>query len=489
VDPSDHPLFGKTARALIVMVCALAVPYMTPALRALRVLPYPRASAPISGGADDEREPLAASLPPPPTGEQSLPATYNQPTINNALPTDRAEESEHEGALPPIDPAVRARLRRPAIEDPTGHALDAFFTRLGKTDRHETGAVSRVLYYGDSTVASDYVSGTVRRRLQRRFGDAGHGFILIANPWEWYFHNDVFHGSEGEWKASRLAGPIAPDGMYGLGGVSFASYGGGVAWFGTAPRGDYGRRVSRFDLYYLEQPGGGVVDLTATGAPTVHVSTRGPAKVARVQSVSVADGESRLTVRAAGGGPVRCFGVALEREEPGVVVDALGAHAAMALFWERQNRAHWEEQMGLRDPGLVILQYGTNESDLWRLDSDDYERRLGDLVDEVRAIAPGASLLLVAPLDRAEARAGALVTKPVIVQLVAIQRRVAANHGAAFWSIFDAMGGEGSMARWYRTRPQLAGGDLTHPTPLGAEVVGDLLVDSLLQAYDAFRRR
>src|SRR5262249_3627155 len=152
----------------------------------------------------------------------------------------------------------------------------------------------------DSTIASDYVSGTMRRRLQARFGDAGHGFLLIANPWEWYFHNDVAHASEGEWKASRLAGPITMDGMYGLGGVSFTSYGGGVAWFGTATRGDYGRRVSRFDLYYLEQPGGGEVELSVRGQPAERFSTRGAggAKVSRVRSVRVDDGEARLAVRA-----------------------------------------------------------------------------------------------------------------------------------------------------------------------------------------------
>ena len=63
-----------------------------------------------------------------------------------------------------------------------------------------------------------------------------------------------------------------------------------------------------------------------------------------------------------------------------------------------------------------------------------------------------------------------MTTKRVILDLVTIQRRVALSHGAAFWSTFDAMGGEGSMARWVKAQPQLGGGDLTHPTPLGAEV-------------------
>jgi hypothetical protein len=242
----------KTGRTLLFMLVTLAVPYGTPRLKALRVLPAPweRFAPP-----EDEAAVLASSVPPAPiAGEQELPASENLPTINNALP---AHDSMR--ALPDIDPEIRATLQTvPVVEGP-GHALDPFFARLARTERREAGAVTRILHYGDSVVASDYVSGTVRRRLQARFGDAGHGFILVANPWEWYFHNDVEHWSEGDWRASRLAGPVTSDGMYGLGGVSFASYGGSAATFGTATRGDFGRHASRFDLYYLEQPGGGDV--------------------------------------------------------------------------------------------------------------------------------------------------------------------------------------------------------------------------------------
>jgi lysophospholipase L1-like esterase len=468
-----QPVLAKTARALLVMLAVLALPYASPRLRALRVV-----RAPWDSVLDDQAPPPPpAAAPPVVAGELALPASENSPTVNNALP------SASNGTFPDIDPRVRETLRTLAIEDPGGHTLDAFFQRLARTDRKEPGAVTRILHYGDSTIASDYISGTMRRRLQARFGDGGHGFILIANPWEWYFHNDVLHASDGDWKASRLAGPIAPDGMYGLGGVSFTSYGGGVAWFGTATRGDFGRRVSRFDLYYLEQPGGGDVELAVRGAADERFSTRGDAKASRVHSVRVDDGEAKLTVRALGGGPVRLFGVALERDQPGIVYDALGSHAAMAVYWQRQDRAHWKDQLGLRDPALIVFQYGTNESDLWKLDRDAYAQALAGLVDELREAANGASILVVAPLDRAEDRDGRLQTKPVILDLVAIQKRVALAHGAAFWSAFDAMGGEGSMARWVKAKPQLGGGDLTHPTPLGAEVLGDMLSDALVAAY------
>jgi hypothetical protein len=478
---------GKTTRTLLVMGIALTVPYASPRMRSLQILPMAPQTfgAGASGDADDTTAPVMAMPSAPAPGEQVLPASENLSTINNALPST----SPSSDSLPNIDPAARAAVRHVGIEDPSGHALDAFFARLLRTSQRQDQAVTRILHYGDSTIASDYVSGTVRRRLQARFGDAGHGFILVANPWEWYFHNDVSHASDGGWKASRLAGPIAPDGMYGLGGVSFTSYGGGVGWFGTAARGDFGRHVSRFDVYYLEQPGGGNVELTVRGGSPQRFSTRGAAKVSRVHSLRVDDGEGNLAVRAVGGGPVRLFGVALERDAPGVVYDALGSHAAMAVYWQRQDRAHWKEQMALRDPALIVFQYGTNESDLWRLDRDAYERALADLVDELGDVSGGASVLVVAPLDRAEARDGKFVTKKVILDLVAIQRRVALAHGAAFWSTFDAMGGEGAMARWVQAKPALAGLDLTHPTPLGAEVLGDLLSDAIVTAFERWEQR
>ena len=174
---SEHPLNGKTTRTLLVMVAVLAIPHVFPKLSPLRIAHF---SWETSVSADDER-PAAMSLQPPlpASGEQELPASENTPTINNALPSDA------HAALPEVDGIVRGTLREVPVEDRTGHALDAFFTRLGRTDRREPGAVTRILHYGDSTVASDYISGTARRRLQARFGDAGHGFILIANPWQW----------------------------------------------------------------------------------------------------------------------------------------------------------------------------------------------------------------------------------------------------------------------------------------------------------------
>jgi lysophospholipase L1-like esterase len=479
---SQHPLLGKTTRTLVVMAVALAIPYTTPGLRRLRVVgpPWDRSRQEEEVTAEIQ---AATAGPAPTIGAQTLPASENTPTMNNALP------AEASGTLPDLDPKIRSTLRVTPIEDPSGHGLDAFFTRLARTQDGKAGAVTRILHYGDSVIASDYVSGTVRRRLQARFGDAGHGFILIANPWEWYFHNDVRHGSSGDWNASRLTGPWAADGLYGLGGVSFSSWGGGVAWFGTAPTGDFGRRASSLTLYYLEQPAGGDVEIRVRKGSAIRFSTQGVTKISRAQSVRFEDGEATVAVRAMGRGEVRLFGAALERDGPGIVYDALGMHAARALYWQHQNRSHWKEQFALRDPALILIQYGTNDSDQY-LDRDEYAKTVGKLFDELREVASGASILVVSPLDRAgQHKDGKWTTKQVIVDMVGIQKRAAFERGVPFWNTFEAMGGEGSIARWFKTRPQLAGEDMTHPTPRGAEVIGGMLSDAILQAFAEWRQR
>jgi len=54
-----------------------------------------------------------------------------------------------------------------------------------------------------------------------------------------------------------------------------------------------------------------------------------------------------------------------------------------------------------------------------------------------------------------------------IPEIVAIQRQVAAEMHCAFFDTYDAMGGEGTMARWYGASPRLVTADLLHPTPQG----------------------
>lgn len=469
---ASHPLIGKTARTALVVTALLAVPYAVPSLARFRV---------IGGSREPASSKASVTAAAPSVGEHALPASQNQGSVTNALP-ERA-------ALPTAEELARLEGSI-GIEDPTGHALEPLFASLVRTEKKEAGAVTRILHYGDSIITADFVSGALRRMFQARFGDAGHGFILTANPWEWYFHNDVNHWASEGWSMSRITGPLSGDGMYGVGGVSFRTAGVASAGFGTADKGDFGRNVSRFDVYYLEQPFGGDVELRVAGKYSAF-STRGPKKVSRVFSVDVPDGAAQLTMKTRGSGEVRLFGVALERDRPGVVYDALGANGARAKLWEPMSEAHWTDQLALRKPALVILQYGTNESEDPALEPETYKKQLRGLIEKVKHAADGkAAVLVMSPLDRAEKiDRMEFRTRKVIPEIVAIQREVAREEGVAFWNAFEAMGGEGSISRWVKAEPQLASWDLTHPTPAGAERIASLFYKATVAGFQAYVAR
>jgi lysophospholipase L1-like esterase len=382
-------------------------------------------------------------------------------------------------ALPAID-AAEPPL---PLADPSGQALKGFFKALTRTAHKQPQAVTRIAHFGDSIVVSDLVSGTLRRKLQAEFGDAGHGFMLIANAWPAYFHNDVSRYATAGWSVSRIVGPYAADGLYGLGGVSFKAERNTVARFGTAKTGEYGKHVSRFVIDYLEDPNGGTLQVSVDGAQKTMLDTRGPLKKSAQFSLDVPDGEHEFELYTKTG-VTRAFGVVLERDTPGVVVDALGVQGARIRFLDKQDDAHWAEQLVWRKPDLLIYEFGANESgDGFLYPMVDYHRTMKEVIAQGQRALPESSCLVIGAMDRAAKVGDEIVSMRVIPSIVEEQRSAAAELGCAFFDTYTAMGGAHSMPTWVRRG--LGQADLTHPTAIGSEVIGNWVYRALMKSYNA----
>lgn len=494
----QRALAQKPVRAFVAFALIAAVPYAHPKLAALRLFGFGKTvEAPIADGptgitpeygeltlkeAENEKPPILEDH-----GESEI------PKMVVAAPGAAASASAAP-VLSDLAKSVGATYR--TVEDPSGHAMQAFWASLDKTEKGAPGAITRVAHYGDSLIVSDFMSSTLRRRFQQRFGDAGHGFLLMAKPWAWYFHQDVSYWSSDGWKVHRIVNPRIGDELYGYGGATFRALEGGVkSSFGTAkavpgePKNEkeaFGRRVSRFDVHYLEQPDGGSFDLVLDGKKVQTISTRlkaGEAKKLAIAKVTAEDGEHTLDVKAHGGAEARFFGVALERDVPGVVWDALGVNGGRARILDVNDDGHWAESLRARAPALVILQYGTNESEDTGYPTEQYEATLEAVLKQVKVALPESSCLVIGAMDRAGYGAGGMETRPIIPKLVDSQRKVAFKVGCAFWDTYLAMGGPGAMGRWSKANPKLGGGDLTHPTMSGATLLGDLLYAALMNGY------
>jgi lysophospholipase L1-like esterase len=477
-------LLSRPALGVASCLVLAAFTQFAPGLSALRLFARP----------DDSSAPTPIGVAPPKLemGEAKLETeTRERPELEQPehveLPRSArgpiAEKQASDFALPAID----AEKPPVPLEDKDERGLADFYEALAKTARHEPAAITRVVHFGDSIVTSDYVSGTLRRKLQKQFGDSGHGFMLMANAWPAYFHNDVSRFASSGWLVSRIVGPLTPDGMYGLGGVTFRAPPGARARFGTAKSGSFGRSVSRFTVIYLKQPGGGRMKLRIDNVDKEELDTNSPDTKVAYETLHVPDGPHELEV-VTSSGVSRAFGVIMERDVPGVVLDAIGIQGARIRFLDKQDDAHWAEQLRSRNPNLLIYEFGANESgDNFAYPMDQYNQTMKEVLRQGKVAVPKAGCLVVGAMDRAEKKGTSLSTMPVIPAIVAEQRKAAAEVGCAFFDTYKAMGGAGSMAAWVARG--LGQADLTHPTGVGSEVLGNWIFRALMQGYDAHLKK
>jgi len=387
-----------------------------------------------------------------------------------------------------IDPAEYSGISV-QIEDPTGRGMRAFYAALEKTARAEQGAVTRVGHYGDSSIATDLITATVRQNLQARFGDAGHGFVLAAKGYIPYKHRGVMQSSNPEsWELREVVRRQDRNGRYGYGGVQSRAMRGSWARIGTAKRGDIGKQASRFDIFYEEQPRGGKFSVRVDREDREIVSTKADVLGDGVLSINVPDGPHSIELRYQRGGPVNFYGVAIEREGPGVVYDSLGLVGARANRLLNFDEAHIRRQLEQRGTNLIVLGFGGNEASDDRTEQMFYE----DYMKVLRRMRQGRedlACLVFAPLDQARRTRGRIRTLPTIPLIVAAQRRAAVDSDCAFYDTWQAMGGEDAMRRWYKARPRLAMGDFRHATPAGYEIIGNMFYKAILAGFADYLSR
>ncbi len=209
-----------------------------------------------------------------------------------------------------------SELHGTIIEDPSGHAMDAFFESLVIVDNaEEPGPMSRISCFGDSHTAADFMTGQFRRRMQSRFGDGGHGFIAAGRPWPSFRHRNIQNGTKGSWDALRIRHRSRSDDIdrrLGLAGVAIETDRSKArAWVSTPENGPVGLTASFFELYYLSHPRGGRLGLHLDEQELARLSSRAPESQPSYYRVEVEDGPHRFDIETLGHGLLRLFRIVI----------------------------------------------------------------------------------------------------------------------------------------------------------------------------------
>jgi hypothetical protein len=308
--------------------------------------------------------------------------------------------------------------------------------------------------------------------------------VPLARP-HWLHHQDVKH--EGNWSVFKSwaisSDPIIRDRNYGLGNMFAETPSpGGVLWVATADeKAPIGKSVSRFDVFFLKRPDGGTFDIVADGSVVKHVATRADDWAAGIESVKVDDGPHKLELVTRGYGMVRFFGVAMERDVPGVIVDSLptGAMNIHQMSWV--NASTRQPMATSRNWDVVMIHLGTTMSQLVF-----HKPALTKVIEEMRAALPNAAIMLVSPPDYLRDKRGP-DSDPRIIKVSREMREVAEETGVAFWDYRAAMGGDGSMMTFIRKG--LVTSDHVHLNQTGHDVMMDRLMHALFVDLAKWREK
>ena len=374
-------------------------------------------------------------------------------------------------ALERVDRYLTESGDRP-IEQPG--ALVPFFEQLLRSSG-ENAAPVHIIHYGDSHTAADDWTGGLRDLFRERFGDGGSGFSLPGHPFPGYRRFDARGGGTSLWQT--VGGHAGNgDGWFGLGGVGMSTSRAGQSVYLNA-------ECERLEIHFLKQPGGGRLALYDYDERLDEFTTDG-GEGAGFMRFTVSPGAHRFLLKTLDMRPVRLLGWVADRAS-GVTYEALGlngAEAGVILKWNEEMLASYLQR---RNPGLIVLAYGTNEAGDPFWNQESYRDMYAKVIARLRQAAPAASILAIGPDDRWNSAGGRWHAMPGIERIIADQREVCRLAGCAYWDWRERMGGSGSMRDWVYSG--FAQADHVHLTSIGYRRLSAVLFGDLMRQFESYK--
>jgi lysophospholipase L1-like esterase len=372
-----------------------------------------------------------------------------------------------------------ARQGAGLLEFPEGDSLG--FQKFARALDESHSRVVRVLHYGDSQIEGDRLSADIRGMLQNRFGGMGPGlqgmdpFVPMAS---------VDHRASGNWRRYACFGRPSdrePRSLYGVRGIAHR-YDGNSASMEFRNR-NYGyervRQGQKLTLYLgpYEGPAEIKVFYEDSLAHIRYYAQGDPG----LMEFKAPRPMSRVRVEFKGESPL-CYGAAWDGLN-GVAVDNVSMRGADGLGFKRIDASHFSASLVQANPGLVILQFGGNAVPYFKsaAEVERYGRAFARQIAVIQKALPEADVLVIGPSDMAHKVGTEWESYPFVDEVRDALRTAAHVQGAAFFDVYEFMGGRGSMTDWVARNPPLAGSDHIHFTPNGAQRVGKALAAALEQ--------
>ncbi|MGQ1785992.1 MULTISPECIES: hypothetical protein [unclassified Saccharicrinis] len=366
--------------------------------------------------------------------------------------------------------------------------LYSFYQEIESAD--ELNRVIRIMHMGDSQIEGDRISKYLRESFQRQFKGSGPGLIPLYDPKKQF--PTVWINNKGAWSEHLVYQypRIIEGNQYGIMGK--------VAKIDPAIAGSR-VEVSQSSMaqpratnYYKSR-----LFLKNIEKPLVIDAYWGNDLISS-DSLQVDDGitEINWTFKRA----PRRFSLSFESEQSplflgmsldslsGVSVDNISMRGQSSPRLDKTDTLLYKSMAEYMNIGLVILQYGTNMVPTVTENYDFYSLTFYRQLEILKKTMPGVPVLVVGVGDVGKLIDGKAHSYKHIFKIKEAQKEAAFKAGFAFFDLFEAMGGEGSILKWVNGDPKLAMSDYTHFSKPGGKKVADWLYKAIMSEYEDYKK-
>lgn len=362
---------------------------------------------------------------------------------------------------------------------------------------------TRILHFGDSQIEGDRMTSLIRSRLQEKFGGSGPGLVAAvpavpsfsvrqshSEHWKRYpgygrKNSTVTHKRYGALAAFARFNPISPDSML----DSLPTV---TAWLElkkSSAAYNKSKTFNHLKLYYGHARRPFTLKLFVDDAPVSEDSISASTGL-KTKTWSFDHTPNKLMLFFEGKDSPEVYGLSLE-SGTGLVVDNVAMRGQSGTIFGGLDYGIFKGMLLDLNTKMLFMQYGGNtvpyikDKKAAKNYGNSFKRQIRYLKDMI----PGLCVVVLGPSDMATKVEGKLQTYPHLPDVRDALKEAAFEAGAAYFDIYEVMGGRNSMIGWVENKPSLAAPDYVHFNVSGAKKIAKAFVASFLEDYEEYKRR
>jgi LysM repeat protein/lysophospholipase L1-like esterase len=356
--------------------------------------------------------------------------------------------------------------------------LSKAFSKLKRIHKKQTKEHFNIVHFGDSHIQGDFFSGEIRRLLQSEFGYSGQGLIFPYSLCKSYGPKGVKAATKGTWIGTNILKNTEKKNIGVTGYTLSTSNPNAELSIEITEKftGKISKRIciwtsadsNSFDYQINDR-----FQLIEEKKINSNLKYRVYESDSNIQSFNL-----RLMKSYESNHQFYFHGFEfLSNEENGINYHHCGVVGAQ--FTHLVNNAELTlSQLTALKPDLIIFSFGTNEAYDQKVDTNFYYRSISNFIRNIQKSNSEVSIILTtAPDTRSQGR-----TPPNQRTVNRQLGRVAQDLDLSMFDLNEAMGGWGSLFRWYENKLTLD--DKLHFNSNGYSLQGKMLTHSILKEYN-----